>query len=359
MSSPRVVSLILACGFAAHLCGCSSDDPAEEPAELDPGWNKLEGGGATVCSRGDAFSFFVHPGTVNKVVIEFEGGGACWNPSTCAVGSDSFDDIVDADTLTGTLEGIHDHENADNPYKDWWHVFVPYCTGDLHLGNKTTTHGDVTIEHRGSVNAGVAMDWVYANIADPERVVVTGCSAGGYGAMGWAPYVMQHYDSVPVVQIADCANGVAVPGFLAIVNFVWDVSLIMPSFVPALANADPVTLTVTQVYQDYTAFFTDRQFSQYNVQYDKTQISFYEDMGGDAQDWSGMMNDNVDAIAASASNFTSYTGSGNMHCIVNKPEFYTETTGGVAIRDWMNDLANGTSVDDVHCDTDCGSPAPE
>ncbi|RLB60247.1 MAG: pectinesterase, partial [Deltaproteobacteria bacterium] len=215
---------MLACGFATLLLGCSSDDPVaeEKPFGLDPGWNKLAGGGDSICSRGDAFSFFVQPGTVNRVVIEFEGGGACWDASTCAVGSDSFDDIVDADTLTGTLDGIHDHENADNPFKDWTHIFIPYCTGDLHLGNKATDHGDVTIEHRGAVNGGVAMDWVYENIPDPERVVVTGCSAGGYGAIGWAPYIMQHYDGVPVVQIADCANGVAVAGFIAIIDFVWD-----------------------------------------------------------------------------------------------------------------------------------------
>ncbi len=359
MTSRSVVPVLLACGLSASLLGCSSDDPTEEGVQLDPGWNKLEAGGGAICSRGDAYSFFVHPGTVNKVVIEFEGGGACWDASTCAEGSDSFDDVVDADTLTGTLEGIADHENPDNPFKDWWHVFIPYCTGDLHMGNRTTVHGDVTIEHKGSVNASVALDWVYANITAPERVMVTGCSAGGYGSVVWAPYIIQHYDGVPVVQAADCAAGVATTAFMPIADFAWDLSLIKPAFIPGLANASYATLTVTQVYEEQTAFFSDQQFAQYNVQYDKTQISFYEDMGGDGDDWSQFMNDGLDSIHAASSNFASYTGADNMHCILTKPEFYTKTTDGVAVRDWFNDLANGTATDDVHCGTDCGSPAAD
>ena len=366
MTSHRVVSLLLAGGLAAGLLGCSSDDTTEEPGPthgLDPGWNKLEGGADTMCSRGDPFSFYVHPGTVNRVVIEFEGGGACWDASTCAVGSDSFEDVIAEDTLTGTLEGIVDHEHPDNPFKDWWHVYVPYCTGDLHMGDKTTLHesqgqDSVTIEHRGSVNAGVAVDWVYENLPDPERILVTGCSAGGYGSLAWAPYVMDHYDGVPVVQAADCAAGIAVPGFMAVVDFVWGLSIIQPSFIPALSGASFLTLTVTEVYVEQAAAFPDQQFAQYNTQFDRTQISFYEDMGGNGDDWSGMMNDGVSTITGGASNFASYVASDYMHCIITKPEFYTTETGGVAVRDWFDDLANGTAVDNVHCEPDCGSPEP-
>ncbi|MBW2457064.1 MAG: pectinesterase [Deltaproteobacteria bacterium] len=361
MTSRRVVSFLLTAGLCASLLGCSSDDPAEEPTgpDLDPGWNKLEAGGGAICSRGDAYSFYVHPGTVNKVVIEFEGGGACWSESTCAEGSDSFDDIVESDTLTGTLEGIADHDNPDNPFKDWWHVFVAYCTGDLHMGNRTTTHGSATIEHRGSVNAGVALDWAYTNVPAPERVVVLGCSAGGYGAIGWAPYIIQHYDGVPVVQAADCAAGIATTAFMPVADYAWDLSLIKPSFIPALADENFTTLTVTQVYEEQYAFFSDQQFSQYNTNHDETQMSFYEDMGGDPQDWSQLMNDGVSGIVAASSNFASYVAADHVHCIITKPEFYTAETGGVAVRDWFNDLANGTAVDDVHCDPDCGAPAAD
>jgi len=39
---------------------------------------------------------------------------------------------------TGALKwpGIADHSNAANPVKEWTHIYVPYCTGDLHWGDK-------------------------------------------------------------------------------------------------------------------------------------------------------------------------------------------------------------------------------
>jgi hypothetical protein len=37
----------------------------------------------TGCGRGAPFHFFFRPGTVNKLVIDFEGGGGCWDALTC------------------------------------------------------------------------------------------------------------------------------------------------------------------------------------------------------------------------------------------------------------------------------------
>ena len=41
-------------------------------------WNEIFPEGDTICARGTPFSFFVHPGTVDRVVVDFMGGGACW-----------------------------------------------------------------------------------------------------------------------------------------------------------------------------------------------------------------------------------------------------------------------------------------
>ena len=57
--------------------------PALDELEADQ-WTELLPGGDTICSRGDEFAFFVHPGTSNRVVVDFIGGGACWSEDTCA-----------------------------------------------------------------------------------------------------------------------------------------------------------------------------------------------------------------------------------------------------------------------------------
>ena len=92
--------------------------------------NKFVGikpGGATVCSDGSEFAFFHRVGTVNKLVIEFEGGGACWNDFTCDLGT--FTPRVPfsekENDLNSKSSGIHDGNNAKNPTKEWHHIFIP------------------------------------------------------------------------------------------------------------------------------------------------------------------------------------------------------------------------------------------
>ena len=46
-------------------------------------WVTIEPGGSTVCSDGSPYRFFVHPGDPAKLLVEFEGGGGCWNDTTC------------------------------------------------------------------------------------------------------------------------------------------------------------------------------------------------------------------------------------------------------------------------------------
>ncbi|TDJ04695.1 MAG: esterase, partial [Deltaproteobacteria bacterium] len=55
-------------------------------------WKEYKPGGSTKCARGGEYSFFVKEGDPRKIVIDFMGGGACWNKRTCKVGSRIFFD---------------------------------------------------------------------------------------------------------------------------------------------------------------------------------------------------------------------------------------------------------------------------
>jgi hypothetical protein len=78
--------------FAA--IGCADTDTKERTLPgletLAAGWNEITPGGGAVCARGEPLSFFVRPGTVNKLVVDFFGGGACWDAVTCAEDSSTF-----------------------------------------------------------------------------------------------------------------------------------------------------------------------------------------------------------------------------------------------------------------------------
>ena len=99
------------------------------------------------------------------IITFFEGGGGCWDYRTCAAGSTFFDDDVDASDDPSYGAGVLDLDNPRNPFRGWSVLFIPSCTGDVYAGDAARTYrsgdADVTIYHRGHVNATAALDWVF------------------------------------------------------------------------------------------------------------------------------------------------------------------------------------------------------
>src|SRR5688572_22517499 len=109
---------------------------------LEAQWQAVEPGGETICADGSPYRFFVHPGDPARLLVEFEGGGACWDAGTCALSIYSRRVTIDPVSVerSGRLVGIYDRKNPENPFRDWTHVYVPYCTGDLHWGHNDQTY---------------------------------------------------------------------------------------------------------------------------------------------------------------------------------------------------------------------------
>ena len=59
---------------AVWVPGDAADDETISEFE-EEGWNKIEPGGDTICSRGDDFAFAVRKGTSKNIVVDFVGGG--------------------------------------------------------------------------------------------------------------------------------------------------------------------------------------------------------------------------------------------------------------------------------------------
>jgi len=178
-----------------------------DPAQVYPGF---EYNGLTpACSNcptcdSDKFTFFVKKGAVNKLVVYFQGGGACWDSVNCLYAptyTQQQIEHLDMFTNPDFMQGIFDTANPANPFKDWYFVYIPYCTGDIHWGASDTEYPDVwdqipsvdawTIKHRGFVNFQVALKWITDNFQWPRKIFVTGVSAGSYGAIGGFPFIKE------------------------------------------------------------------------------------------------------------------------------------------------------------------------
>ena len=154
------------------------------------------------------YYFFVQAGNPNKILIGLDGGGACWDAATCIgsplTGNSTYTVALDeTPARLANAEGFFDSSNPDNPFHNYTKVFIPYCSGDVHWGSKTTIYNlgglEWPIHHRGLDNFLGVLDWLQKNGRKSYRVdfgrardvTVTGASAGGYGANVAFAYVAE------------------------------------------------------------------------------------------------------------------------------------------------------------------------
>ena len=160
-----------------HILGPPSAGPASNTGDVAAGWERIVPGGDCQCADGSEFSFWVREANPDKVVFYLQDGGVCFSAETCAPGSDLYQTTV-AEGPTGE-GGIFDFADARNPFADYSVVYVPYCTGDVHLGNTTTEYAPgLTVQHKGYVNGTAALDHLAATFPGATEVVVVGESAG-------------------------------------------------------------------------------------------------------------------------------------------------------------------------------------
>lgn len=344
--------LVMGCGGNSFLAGSASSKTA---ADLQPGvWNELTLSGDTKCAAGGSYSFWVHPGTTKQIVVDFMGGGACWDQATCHSG-DFTQDIDGLRTIIdyGYSKGIYDLNNPKNPFGQDWYILVPYCTGDIHWGNATVSYGEgegaVTVHHKGAVNSRAVLDWVEKNFTDPDRLFVTGCSAGAYGSALWSSRLMKHYDQVPILQFGDSGAGVITKDFFKASFPSWKAEEAFPAFIDALdpAKTDLRQKTLADLYIEVAKAFPQNRMSQFNRTRDKSQLLQFTRMGGrDPADWTKGMLDSVHRIDEATNNFASFSYEDDGHCATLVDDFYEVQVGGVRLVDWIRESLEkgGTSV---------------
>lgn len=324
------------------------------------GWEEIPMASGTACSRGGNYSIFVSPGTSNRVVIDFMGGGACWNAETCSKEGKTFIDSVEEfkEKYRNQMAGVYDRQRDDNPLKSWNHVIVPYCTGDIHWGQNEQTYtkkngSQFVIKHQGAVNAKATMEWVREHYAAPEQVFVTGCSAGAYGSIFWLPQIRKMYPKAVITQFADSGASPITESFAKVAFKNWNVKKAAPDWIPGL---DPnkvnwEKLQMPFLYEQVANFYPDVRFSQFTSAFDGVQRFFYLLMGGEVGDWPSLMAEALKTTASKAPNSRYFVSPGNAHCVLPYNEFYSlKSTSGVPVKDWLMNYISGQDVQNQNCE---------
>jgi hypothetical protein len=328
----------------------SDDDLSADPA----GWEQIVPGGDCRCSDGSEFNFWVREADPEKVVIFFQDGGNCFSAETCAPDSGLYNTTITEGPDQG---GVFDFAYESNPFADYSVVFVPYCTGDAHLGNATTEYADgLTIQHKGYVNGTAALDHLAATFPGATDVAVMGESAGSVAAPLYAGLVS---DRLPDARITVLANGSgATPDFPDDIRgrlaAAWGIGNAIP---PWPENAG---LTAEQWTSDSGLFIQsgrhdpDIVFARVDYAYDARQQLGFSHFGVPEEDLLSRIDANETEIEGAGVTLLSYIAPGDNHTALSDGAFYTEEVNGEKLVDWVTRLIEHEPVDDVHC-TECTS----
>jgi hypothetical protein len=332
------------------------------------------------------YHFFVKRGSVNKLVVYYQGGGACWENLTCGVPvcKDGADPVIDdPDNFSS---GFADLDNPENPFRDWNSVFVTYCTCDVHYGDVDQVYpglfGDVAISHRGYQNAKVVEKFAREHFLNPETIFVTGSSAGGYGALFHGPLLAEVWPASRVHVLGDASNGVITPRFLRNEFENWNFSANLPEDIPGVLESITSGDGMVGYVEAVADFYPGTNWAHYTASYDGGtggQSGFYNVMLNRnnplaALTWweascpfnDVMVDQATETFDRVPANYRYYIGAGSRHTMYGSNKVYTDQSGGESqtIVDWIEDMlaydplrSSPSDWQNVQC-TECGLVLP-
>lgn len=324
-------------------------------------WQTIHPGGETSCATGSPFNFHVRRGAADRLMIFFNGGGACWSAETCDVtgrsgGEPTYRPFATSESGNDPrdFDGAFALANPDNPLREWSMVFVSYCTGDVHLGSADTEYRrhdgtTFTIRHRGRINALAALDYTFEQFPAPPRILVAGGSAGAVASPVLAALVADHYRAAEIIHFAGGGGGYRLPPPTDLWR-TWGVFDGFPGIFDDRYHAGNTSMT--DLYRIAAAAFPNIRFHQYDSAYDAVQEQFHALLGVPVELLPGL-DANRRELAAVVPHFSSYTAAGEFHTVLRYRELYTQSTAGVPAVQWLRALVAGERVANVHC----GAPA--
>ena len=320
-------------------------------------WEAFRPGPPTICSHGGEYAYMARTGTVNNVIVEFEGGGCCYSGLTC-LGPTYTRTVSVRDELNSLKNsgGIRSQSDPRNPFLGWSHLYIPYCTGDAHMGNKTPGYG---VHHAGQVNAKAALEWLKTNVSNnPGKVFVTGGSAGSVASYVWAPKIFDMYPNSEHYHLGDSyAPLFGEAGYNGGLDN-WDS---LSSYDRRVKGMD------IGRWRDYISAsnlnatartYPKAMFASYISNRDPVQTSFYifEGCGAEKCNWKKAFRNAIALVhngikADNLDNYASFVSPSNIHVITESDEMYNVVSENISFVDWLRDLVygNGNVTREVDC----------
>jgi hypothetical protein len=293
-----------------------------------------------------------------KVMIFLEGGGACFNQLTCQNNPSHFDAASFSSQFSGAQPGLFDRTNAANPLRDWSFVYVPYCTGDVHAGAQPS--GQVqgvsgTQAFVGYQNVSAYLQRLVPTFAGASQVLVTGISAGGFGAAANYDQVAAAFAPIPVDLIDDSGPFMRAPALATCLQTKFRQTWNLDATLLADCGAD--CADNTNFLLDYGRHVVSTHAGRKQGLIESTDdgtITLFFGFGKNncagfgaltATEFDAGLVDIRNALANEPS-FGTFYFAGTDHTSLSSGTYYTRAAGGVNLTSWVGDLLDG-GISDV------------
>jgi hypothetical protein len=346
---------------AQEACRGIRDDAAPpDGAGGASGWQKIVPGGDCECADGSEFAFWERRADPTKVVFFLDGGGTCFDATTCAFtgldrgGEEAAYDWSIYGEDPAREGGIFDFARAENPFRHDSFIFVPECTGDVHLGDVTREYSpELTVEHNGYVNGTAALSYLAEHYPDAAQVVVVGKTTGSVAAPVYGGLVADLLPEALVTVFGGQSGHIPDDPDLnaEILGELWGAYDNMPDWEvnEGLTARD---WGAPRFWIQAGLHDPDIVMARFDFAYDAAAAQSAETLGLVPSELLAVIDANEAAIEAAGVNLHSYTAPGDDHGIFEWANFYELEVDGVRLLDWVDALIAGRPVDDVHC-TEC------
>jgi hypothetical protein len=255
--------------------------------------------------------------------------------------------------------GLFNRGNADNPVADWNFVFVPYCTGDVHLGTKED--GMVmsvagTQKFVGRRNVEAYLKRLVPTFADASQVLLTGVSAGGFGAAANMEIVQEAFGDIPVTAIDDSGPPMSSEFLATCLQEKWRTTWGFDDSILKDCGEDcPDPNDYSIPYSVHVANkFPNNMGGLIETTADAIITGFY---GYGTDDCTGGFTTPVppetfkmglldyrERVIDMDASLGTYYMEGSGHTILAGDALYTTEVGGVRLVDWLTDIIEGTAA---------------
>jgi hypothetical protein len=206
--------------------------PVEQVALQTAGWSRYTFDPLDArCIYGDDYFVLARPGRdPTKTVFWMEGGGACWPGQEACANHGRISPWVEEDGWAS--------QDDRNPLREWNFVSLPSCDGSFYMGDEEADYdgnGQVEHTHWGLRNTSAAAALMRNLFPASEKILIAGCSAGGYGTLVAAPVIRLLFPEARLYVLNESGPGLFDPSQIETwrtIQEVWGLDTVFPADCP-------------------------------------------------------------------------------------------------------------------------------